>query len=56
MNAGRHCLLGATSILSTVYSDAFFFYKLILFIYFWLRWVFLAELGLSLVVASGGYS
>ena len=28
----------------------------ILFIYFWLRWVFLAARGLSLVVASGGYS
>ena len=28
----------------------------ILFIYFWLRWVFVAVCGLSLVVASGGYS
>ena len=28
----------------------------ILFIYFWLRWVFVAERGLSLVAASGGYS
>ena len=28
----------------------------ILFIYFWLRWVFVAARGLSLVVASGGYS
>ena len=27
-----------------------------LFIYFWLRWVFIAACGLSLVVASGGYS
>ena len=27
-----------------------------LFIYFWLRWVFVAAHGLSLVVASGGYS
>ena len=27
-----------------------------LFIYFWLTWVFAAERGLSLVVASGGYS
>ena len=27
-----------------------------LFIYFWLRWVFIAAGGLSLVVASGGYS
>ena len=29
---------------------------LILFIYFWLRWVFVAARGLSLVAASGGYS
>ena len=28
----------------------------ILFIYFWLRWVFVAARGLSLVVVSGGYS
>ena len=27
-----------------------------LFIYLWLRWVFVAARGLSLVVASGGYS
>ena len=26
-----------------------------LFIYFWLRWVFIAACGLSLVVASGGH-
>ena len=31
-----------------------FFCNLILFIYFWLRWVFIAVHGLSLVVASGG--
>ena len=28
----------------------------ILFIYFWLRWVFITAHGLSLVAASGGYS
>ena len=34
-----------------------FIYLFILkFIYFWLRWVFIAVRGLSLVVASGGYS
>ena len=42
-----------------------FFYRLFLnfififkdlFIYFWLRWVFVAARGLSLVAASGGYS
>ena len=27
-----------------------------IFIYFWLHWVFVAACGLSLVVASGGYS
>ena len=26
------------------------------FFFFWLRWVFVAARGLSLVVASGGYS
>ena len=35
-----------------------FFKKNYLFylIYFWLRWVFVAVRGLSLVVVSGGYS
>ena len=32
------------------------FLKFYLFIYFWLRWVFVAACRLSLVVASGGYS
>ena len=32
------------------------FLKINLFIYFWLLWVFVAEHGLSLVVASRGYS
>ena len=31
----------------------YFFKKII---YFWLRWVFVAVCGLSLVVSSGGYS
>ena len=35
-------------------SYSFFFINL--FIYFWLRWVFVAAHGLSLVAASGGYS
>ena len=36
----------------------YLFYKFIyLFIYmFWLRWVFIAAHGLSLLVVSGGYS
>ena len=34
-----------------------FFFKLInIFVYFWLRWVFVAVRRLSLVAASGGYS
>ena len=40
-------------------ARSLFFFKInlfILFIYFWLRWVFVAARGLSLVVASGGYS
>ena len=31
-------------------------HKTYLFIYFWLRWVFIAACGLPLVVASRGYS
>ena len=38
-------------------SSLFFFFKYIfLFIYFWLRWVFVAACRLSLVAASRGYS
>ena len=40
-------------------SRCFVFFKnkcIYLFIYFWLRWVFVAARGLSLVVASAGYS
>ena len=37
--------------------NTYFFVLFInLFIYFWLRWVFVAARGLSLVAASGGYS
>ena len=32
------------------------FFKINLFIYFWLYWVFIAVRELSLVAASGGYS
>ena len=34
----------------------YLFFKINLFIYFWLCWVFVAVRGLPLVVASGGYS
>ena len=32
------------------------FFTINLFIYFWLRWIFVAAHGLSLVAANGGYS
>ena len=38
------------------FSFFFFFFFFYLFIYFWLRWVFAAACGLSLVAASWGYS
>ena len=43
---------------SEMHSVSFFFFinLFILFIYFWLRWVFVAAHGLSLVAGSGGYS
>ena len=37
-------------------ATSYLFFKIYLFIYFWLRWVFVAAGGLSLVVVSGGYS
>ena len=51
----------------TVYSFVFFspdgkglylfiYFKIYLFIYFWLCWVFVSVRGLSLVAASGGHS
>ena len=40
-----------------LFFTALLFFKFIyLFIYLWLHWVFIAVHGLSLVVASGGYS
>ena len=43
---------------NSLYQGYFAFFKKInyLFIYFGLRWVFVAVRGLSLVAASGGYS
>ena len=35
---------------------SFLFFKIYLFVYFRLRWVFIAACGLPLVAASGGYS
>ena len=34
----------------------FFYLKIYLFIYFWLRWLFVAVRGLSPAAASGGHS
>ena len=39
-----------------MYTLFFIYLFIILFIYFWLCWVFVAAHGLSLVVASRGYS
>ena len=39
-----------------VYFFLKFFFKINLFIYFWLRWVFVAARGPPLVVVSGGHS
>ena len=40
--------------------EALLFFSLInflkIYVYFWLHWVFVVELGLPLVAASGGYS
>ena len=62
-------LLETTNLISSSMSFFFFFNKFELlfdlhntpflkklFIYLWLRWVFVALCGLSLVAASGGYS
>ena len=43
--------------LCSFFLQSFFFINLFyIFIYFWLHWVFIAACGLSLVVASRGYS
>ena len=37
-------------------DDFFFLINLFIYLYFWLRWVFIAVHGLSLAAASRGYS
>ena len=47
------------SFLSLFFGNRFLFFFInlfILFVYFWLRWVFVAAQELSLVAVSGGYS
>ena len=46
----------AKSISTCICGVLFFLINLFIYIYFWLRWVFIAALGLSLVVVSRGYS
>ena len=41
---------------TNVLCDVSFLFLFLKFIHFWLRWVLVAVRGLSLVVASGGYS
>ena len=40
----------------SMFVACIFFFKFYLFIYFWLRWVFVSVRGLSPVAASGGHS
>ena len=46
----------AVFVLSHILLKHFKFLFIYLFIYFWLRWVFVSVRGLSLVAASGGHS
>ena len=48
------CIVDIVSVSRT--SILFYLFIINLFIYFWLRWVFVAVHGLSLVTVSGGYS
>ena len=53
----NHCLKMWRIVEIAKFHVVFFFNKFIyLFVYFWLRWVFIAASGLSLVAAGGGYS
>ena len=49
----KDALMGQKLFFFLIFKKIFYFY---LFIYFWLRWVFVAACGLSLVAVSGGYS
>ena len=51
-----HFLCKCSEALTPLSLFFYFLFYLNLFIYFWLRWVFIVTLGLSLVEASRGYS
>ena len=46
----------STSFYSAILPKSLISFFLLNFFFFWLHWVFVAARGLSLVVASGGYS
>ena len=48
--------IGNTARIHIMYNNWSIFIFIHLFIYFWLRWVFVAARGLSLVRRAGGYS
>ena len=50
------CLITSYRHVSAVRDFFKCFFKLILFIYFWLCWVFIAACSISLVMVNGGYS
>ena len=56
MGAGEKCLEGYTPIYTILNEFSGPIGSWINFFFFWLHWVFVAARGLSLVVASGGYS
>ena len=50
------CVLFTLQIIDSANKTIFLINLFYLFIYFWLRWVFIDARGLSLVAESGGYS
>ena len=52
---GGHTVCQNTALGRIALPSGFFVFVFV-FVYFWLRWVFIAVCGLSLVAVSGGYS
>ena len=52
----KNCVIVTCFLMNHLPHKSFFSFFNKLFIYFWLRWVFVAVRGLSLVAVSGGYS